>query len=120
MSGNPFTYEGQNEPDYIYYTIERLKNLKYIDYEVIDDEMRKIGNMKYGEQFDQMEIAEKVETKEEEVDVDEEMVEAHITTTVNMLDRILSADKDAQNLKILTRFSEIWGTFDENIIEPLQ
>ena len=48
------------------------------------------------------------------------MVEAHIDSTDKMLDRILEADKDAQNLKILPRFSEYWGTFDENIIEPLQ
>ena len=37
-----------------------------------------------------------------------------------MLDKILIADKDAQNLKILSRFSDIWGTFEETIIEPLQ
>jgi len=48
------------------------------------------------------------------------MEEAHIASTVKMLDKILELDKDAQNLKILSRFSDIWGTFDEAIIEPLQ
>ena len=68
-----------------------------------------------------MEIAEKVENKEEAFDeIDHEMVEAHIASTANMLDKILQADKDAQNLKILSRFSDFWGVFDENIIEPLQ
>ena len=47
------------------------------------------------------------------------MEEAHIESTHKMLDRILEADKDAQNLKILSRFSDYWGTFEEATIEPL-
>jgi len=37
MADNPFANTGQNEQDYKYYTVEVLKNLKYLDYQVIDD-----------------------------------------------------------------------------------
>jgi len=48
------------------------------------------------------------------------MKDAHISSTVKLLDRILAADDDAQKLKILSRFSDMWATFDEAILEPTQ
>jgi len=63
---------------------------------------------------------EAAEKKEDGDEVDEEMKEAHIICTVKLLDKILAADEDAQKLKILSRFADMWGTFDEAILEPTQ
>jgi hypothetical protein len=49
MADNPFSYIGQNDVDYKLYTIEMLKGLKYLDYELIDIDTRKQAEMKYGE-----------------------------------------------------------------------
>jgi hypothetical protein len=35
MADNPYQYTGQNEKDYRFYTVEVLKGLKYLDYELI-------------------------------------------------------------------------------------
>ena len=43
MSENPWSYTGQTEQTYTYYTVECLKNLQYIDYQLIDQEMRNMA-----------------------------------------------------------------------------
>ena len=45
MSENPFVIAqgGQGDSDYKLYTIEVLKNLKYLDYELIDEQMRALA-----------------------------------------------------------------------------
>jgi hypothetical protein len=40
MAENNFFIGGQGDQDYKLYTIEVLKNLKYLDYELIDEHMR--------------------------------------------------------------------------------
>jgi len=55
MAGNPFAFPGQNDQDYSLYTIEILKNLKYLDYEPIDDHKRKEANNKHGEAAKELE-----------------------------------------------------------------
>ena len=55
MAGNPFQFTGQNDQDYKLYTIEVLKNLKYLDYELIDEQMRALATQKHGEALNDME-----------------------------------------------------------------
>jgi hypothetical protein len=40
MVGNPYVYGSQSEKDYKYHTICMLKNLKYLDYELITKPMK--------------------------------------------------------------------------------
>jgi hypothetical protein len=40
LADNPFVINGQSDQDYKLYTIEVLKSLKYLDYELISEEMR--------------------------------------------------------------------------------
>lgn len=49
MAGNPWSYEGQTEHEYKYYIIEMLQNLKYLDYQIIDEEDRNLAKIKYAE-----------------------------------------------------------------------
>ena len=117
MAGNPFAFPGQNEQDYSLYTIEILKNLKYLDYEPIDDNKRRDANSKHGEVAKELEnlLAEKKEAVEKEIDP--ELVEAKIDCTEDMLEKILNSDPEAQNIRNLTQFPEDWRAFDEAINE---
>ena len=117
MAGNPFAFPGQNEQDYSLYTIEILKNLKYLDYEPIDDHKRKEANNKHGEAAKELEntLAEKKELVDKEVDP--ELVDAKIECTDDMLEKILKADPEADNLRCLSQFPEDWRAFDEAVNE---
>ena len=73
MADNPFSFTGQNEADYKLFTIEMLKGLKYLDYELIDDQMRKAAELKYGEANNDAENAAAGEEGEVEKEVDLEL-----------------------------------------------
>lgn len=98
-----------------------LGGLQYLDYQLIDEEMRKTAQIKYGEALNELKANQEAADKKEDGDeADDDMKDAHISSTVKLLDRILAADDDAQKLKILSRFSDMWATFDEAILEPTQ
>lgn len=72
-----------------------LKDLKYLDYQLIDDDMRKTAFQKYGEAMNELENANLADKKEDDdKDIDPEMIAAHIACTVRMLDKIHTADKN--------------------------
>ena len=83
--------------------------------------MRKTAFIKYGEALNELKAnQEAAEKKNDDEEVDDEMKEAHIDCTIKLLSRILAADEDAQKLKILPRFGDMWATFDDAILEPTQ
>lgn len=49
MADNPFTK--YNEADYKQYAIAWIKDLKYLDYELIDEEAREKANERYKEEI---------------------------------------------------------------------
>ena len=49
MADNPYSYQGQNDADYKLYTVQVLKNLKYLDYELIDQNMKQRAFEKYND-----------------------------------------------------------------------
>ena len=51
MAENPLNRSGQAEADYKLYAIEALKNLKYIDYELITDQQREAAKQKYSDEL---------------------------------------------------------------------
>ena len=92
MAGNPFNFPGTNEQDYSLYTIEILRNLKYLDYEPISDTKRKEATAKHGEAAKEIEnmLAEKKDAVDK--DVDQDLVDAKIDCTEDMLEKIFSED----------------------------
>ena len=80
--------------------------------------MRKTAQIKYGEALNELKAnQEAAEKKDDGDDMDEEMKEAHIDCTQKLLSKILEADEDAQKLKILSRFADMWATFEDAILE---
>ena len=83
--------------------------------------MRKTAQIKYGEQKNELDSQQKeAEKKDDGDEADDDMKEAHIDCTLKMLSKILEADEDAQKLKILSRFSDMWATFEDAILEDTQ
>jgi len=91
-----------------------LNDLKYLDYELIDDANRRAAELKYGEQNNEAEAAAEKD-EEEEKEVDQELVEARIDCTENMLEKILSAFEDNAKLKVLPGFENEWQKYDEQV-----
>ena len=115
MADNPFSFTGQNEADYKLFTIEMLKGLKYLDFELIDDQMRKAAELKYGEANNDAENAAAGEEGEVEKEVDLELQEARIDCTERMLDNILNQFEDNNKLKVLPGFENEWQKYDEQV-----
>lgn len=115
MSDNPYNYVGQNEQDYTLYTVEVLKGLKYLDYTLIDEQLRKQASAKHGDAMGDLESQQTGENKDEDKNVDTELIEARIETTDRMLQKIFDdkANEEAQKLKILSKFAEHWQQFEE-------
>ena len=113
MSDNPYNYVGQNEQDYTLYTVEVLKNLKYLDYTLIDDQLRKNASAKHGDAMGDLESQQQGEKTDDDKNIDHELVEARIETTDRMLQKILDANEEAQKLKVLGKFAEHWQQFEE-------
>ena len=63
--------------------------------------------------------AEKAEAAEHTVDP--ELVAAGVGGTDNFLDKILAGfkDKEWQDLKKVTKFMDLWGTFHDNTDDPI-
>ena len=124
MADNPFQFTGGNETDYKLYTIEMLKGLKYLDYELIDEASRKAAELKYGEQNNEAEAAAEKE-EEEEKEVDQVLVEARIDCTEDMLDKILTSfcageGGDNAKFKVLKGFENEWQKYDEQVNDQSQ
>ena len=124
MADNPFQFTGGNETDYKLYTIEMLKGLKYLDYELIDEASRKAAELKYGEQNNEAEAAAEKE-EEEEKEVDQLLIEARIDCTEDMLDKILTTfckgeGGDNAKFKVLKGFENEWQKYDEQVNDQSQ
>lgn len=101
-----------------------LKGLKYLDYELIDEASRKAAELKYGEQNNEAEAANEKEDDEEK-EVDQELVEARINPTENMLDKILASfcasdGGDNCKFKVIKGFENEWQKYDEAVNDSTQ
>jgi hypothetical protein len=96
-----------------------LKSLKYLDYELIDDQMKKAAELKYGEANNDAEAAAGGE-EEVEKEVDHELVEARIDCTDRMLDNILNSFEDHKKLRVLQGFENEWQKYDEQVNDQTQ
>jgi hypothetical protein len=85
MCENPFFRTGTgNDGDYKLYAIESLKQLKYLDYELITGSMREQAHAKYSDEVNDKDGA----VKEDEKLIDQDLVNAKIDVTEGMLENI--------------------------------
>jgi Leucine-rich repeat (LRR) protein len=105
MADNPF-YK-LKEAEYRYYAIAFLRKLKYLDYELIDEETRSNAQEKHREEFNEQETAKNTDgviTDEQERQADPALKDAKIDVTVGMIARILREDADSKMLSALPKF----------------
>ena len=76
---------------------------------------------KHGEALNELLNANAEKKKGGDEEIDPEFVDAHIGCTVGMLEKILISDENGQKLlSALSRFSDLWGTFQEAVMDPMQ
>lgn len=121
MADNPF-YK-LKEVEYKNYAIAFLKKLKYLDYELIDDETRNSAFEKHREEFMEQENQKNQEatiTDEQEKQSDPAIKDAKIECTVGMVARFIREDNDTRVLSSLPKFFETLAPHDANIDEITQ
>ena len=107
------------DKDYKKYTIAYLKNLKYLDYELIEDKEREVAQDEHKEEMADVENKEENEKKdkggESEV-IDEILVETHIGCTVKILSRVVNeTDEELHVLKSFDKYTDIFNNCDGQI-----
>ena len=121
MQENPYIFtSNQNDQGYKLQAVFRLKNLKYLDYILIDDALRQAAEDNCKDQF--QEQNDQGAPKKDDIDLvsDPILVEAHIDCTERMLEKIHSKDEDGQKLRKLASFEQFWSTLDGDIEDKLQ
>lgn len=107
MAENPGSMK--NEFDYKQYSIAYLKDLKYLDYELIEDEIREKANEKYKEEIQEKETQKASDLKEEHTHQhNPDLDDAKISSTEDMLETIMKADEESVKLMALNKFQEIF------------
>ena len=121
MEDNPYVYAGSTEKDYKLFTICMLKGLKYLDYKLISDSVKKQANTKYEEQVNEIEQQENNKEKEAEKTFDPVHEKAHIHSTDDMLDKLMNKDKEGMNLRTALgrKFDDYYSSFEEAVLEPI-
>ena len=113
LAENPFSRAGGGtEGDYKLYAIECLKNLKYLDYELINAQMKENAKIKYGDEVNDKDNAQEGEEKV----VDQDMIDAKIDITEGMLDTIVEGKSEQQienqKLKHLKDYIQTYSLFE--------
>ena len=118
MADNPF-YKTK-EAEYRLFSIAFLKTLKYLDYELIDEETRSNATEKHREEFNEQESLKNQDganADELERSADPALKNAKIDCTVGMIARIIKNDKESSALSHLPKFLETLQPHDANIEE---
>ena len=99
MAENPYHYASQSEKDYKGHTICLLKELKYLDYQLIDKNMRDQASAKWAEVVGEYESkAAEEASKEKDVEIDADLVAAFIDVSDDMLNKIAAKDPQMRDL----------------------
>ena len=115
MADNPFFKN--KEAEYRQFAIAFLHNLKYLDYELIDEETREKAVEKHKEELQEFEVSKNQEGNEEEKQLDPELKEAKLDCTVGMINKIINEDEDTKILMAFPKFLEILDPFRNDIEE---
>ena len=85
MAENPFQRSGgASDGDQKLYAIESMKNLKYLDYQLISSTMRELAKQKFNDDINDKDGT----VAEEEKTVDQDLIDAHIDVTDGILEAI--------------------------------
>ena len=92
--------------EYKKYTIARLKNLKYIDYELIEAKERELANEEHKDEIIQGEITEGADRADDSAGViDQELRDAKIECTNDIFGRVLNElDDEQKKLRRILKF----------------
>ena len=127
MADNPFSRQAPNNQLSKLYAVESLKGLKYLDYELISDTLRKDAKDKYNDEVNENNNNANSAADEENKALDQELVDAKIDCTDRMLDRIMvdhgKEQKRAEeetgeqilDMKILQKFNDYWGQLEQDV-----
>ena len=118
MADNPFFKSKESE--YQLYAIAFLKKLRYLDYELIDEDKRTHAYEKHREEFNEYDAQKNLDgavTDEMERQADPALKDAKIDCTVGMIARILREDPDSKLLSNLPKFYETLAPHDTQIEE---
>jgi len=114
MADNKFS--AHQKDDYEQFAIAFLKNLKYLDYELIEEDKRTAANEKYKDaQTDKMKDIEKAKEGKE---VEPEIVAAHCTSTIGIFKTVIDDDEEMKKLRLIPEaFSEAFTSSDTDVGE---
>lgn len=104
ISDNAFQKTRTSE--YKKYTIARLKDLKYIDYELIEAKEREQANEEHKDEMGQVEQAEGADRNDDAAGLmDAELADAKIECTNEIFNRVLAAsDEEMKKLQMFIKF----------------
>jgi hypothetical protein len=96
MADNKFP--AHSHEDYKQYAIAQIRALKYLDYDLIDEESRERAYEKYKDQHNDKKLndAEKVNV---DVEIDHELVAARCEQTVNIFKNVIDDDEEMKKLR---------------------
>lgn len=96
MADNKFPPHAHD--DYKQFAIAFIRNLKYLDYDLIDEELRERANEKYKDQYNDkaQKDAENVETK---IEIDPGLAEARCEQTVQIFKKVIDEDDEMKKLR---------------------
>lgn len=119
INGNKFRETGEKE--YKGRIIAYLKNLKYLDYELIEAKEREKADSDYKAELETQTIdnednKDNTETKE----AYKQLEEAHIHHTQNLFEKCCKAFDEYDKISGFLKFHEVWMQSDGNIEENIQ
>jgi len=117
MNENPFC--NNQETEYKLYAMAFLKKLKYLDYELIEDDQRRAAQDKHKDDVMDKKPNEKSE-EDSKKESDPELAEAKIECTENMFMRVIEEDEESKKLKSIPRFMEFFQTHEQNVLELVE
>jgi hypothetical protein len=86
--------------------------LKYLDYELIDENMRKKAFDKYNDTLNESQSnADKA--MEGEKETDNELKDANIDCTDRIFNKIIDVDENTRELKLVQKFNDFWHNTEE-------
>ena len=118
MADNKFPAHAHD--DYKQFAIAFIRRLKYLDYDLIDEELRERAEEKYKDQYNDktQKDAENVEAK---IEIDSGLVEARCEQTVQIFKKVIDEDAEMKNLrKIPEAFPESFTAADTDVQEATE
>ena len=124
MAENPFQKQGGGPggaEDYRLYAVEMLKGLKYLDYQLIDQQMRDQAKQKHSDEAQDKDANASGPADDGKNAIDQELIDAKIDVTHKMIEKIQDASEEGQKLKnSVSKYQDNWSNFEQAVDEMTQ